>query len=72
MVLEYDSDLDLLYIKLCEGLCTESEEVKPGVVLDYDRNHRVVGIEIEHASETMDKNGLGISGTGPADEGSGR
>ncbi len=62
MVLEYDSDLDLLYIKLSNGLSAESQQVQPGIVLDYDRNHRVIGIEIENASENVDRTCLRLSG----------
>ncbi len=62
MVLEYDSDLDLLYIKLSNGLSAGAEQVQPGVVLDYDRNHRVIGIEIENASENVDRTSLRVSG----------
>jgi uncharacterized protein YuzE len=62
MVLEYDCDLDVLYIKLCEGMCAESEQVEPNVVLDYDRNRRLIGIEIENASDTVDRARLRVSG----------
>jgi uncharacterized protein YuzE len=62
MVLDYDSDLDLLYIKLCDGLSAASIQVQPGIVLDYDRNHRVIGIEIENASENVDRTCLRVSG----------
>jgi len=40
MVFEYFSDTDMLYIKLAEGASTESEEVAPGVVLDFDEDNR--------------------------------
>ncbi len=62
MVLEYDCDLDVLYIKLSEGMCAESEQVEPNVVFDYDRNRRLIGIEIENASDTVDRTRLRVSG----------
>ncbi len=62
MILEYDSDLDVLYIKLCKGTSVRSEQVEPGVVLDYDRNHCVIGIEIENASESVDRTCLRVAG----------
>jgi uncharacterized protein YuzE len=47
MVFQYFPDTDMLYIKLAEGASTESEEVAPGIVLDFDEGSRVIGIEIE-------------------------
>jgi uncharacterized protein YuzE len=46
MKLEYDPEVDAAYITLADSTVTDSEEVKPGIVLDYDANNRVVGIEI--------------------------
>jgi uncharacterized protein YuzE len=46
MKLEYDPEVDAAYLTLAESPVTDSEEVKPGIVLDYDANQRVVGIEI--------------------------
>ena len=46
MKLEYDPELDAAYLTLTDSPVADSEEVKPGIVLDYDANHRVVGIEI--------------------------
>jgi uncharacterized protein YuzE len=39
---------------LADGISTESEEVAPGIVLDFDEHNRVVGIEIEDASKFID------------------
>ncbi|RMH86140.1 MAG: DUF2283 domain-containing protein [Calditrichaeota bacterium] len=54
MILEYYSDTDMLYIQLRDDPSTESEEIAPGIVLDFDEKHRIVGIEIEDASKFMD------------------
>ncbi len=54
MVLQYHLETDMLYIKLADALSTESEEISPGVVLDYDESKRVVGVEIEDASKLVD------------------
>ena len=54
MVFEYDSDTDMLYIKLADGVSTESEEVAPGIVLDFDEQNRVIGVEIEDASKFIE------------------
>jgi uncharacterized protein YuzE len=45
MRIKIDKDSDALYFRLDEGLIVESEEVRPGVVLDFDANDRVVGVE---------------------------
>jgi len=46
MRLKVDRENDALYLRLDESAIVESEEVKPGVVLDFDANGRVVGIEM--------------------------
>jgi uncharacterized protein YuzE len=43
----------MLYIKLADGISTESEEVAPGIVLDFDEQNRVIGVEIEDASSLI-------------------
>lgn len=54
MKFEYFPDADMLYIRLAEGISSESEEVAPGVVLDFDEQNRIVGVEIEDASKFID------------------
>ncbi len=54
MVFEYFPDSDMLVIKLADGTSTESEEIAPGVVLDFDKSNRVIGVEIEDASKFID------------------
>ena len=44
----------MLYVKLADGVSTESEEVATGIVLDFDESNRVIGIEIEDASTFID------------------
>lgn len=44
----------MLYIKLANGVSTESEEVASGIVLDFDEHNQVIGIEIEDASMSID------------------
>jgi uncharacterized protein YuzE len=41
-----DPEADAVYIRLDESAIVESSEVAPGVVLDYDGEGRVVGIEL--------------------------
>lgn len=54
MVFEYFRDTDMLYIKLVDGISSESEEIAPGIVLDFDEQNQVIGIEIEDASKMID------------------
>ena len=46
MRLKIDKESDALYLRLDETAIVESEEVQPGVILDFDENGKVVGIEI--------------------------
>jgi uncharacterized protein YuzE len=43
---EYDADVDAAYLKLKKGRVAESEEVRPGIVVDFDSSDQVVGVEI--------------------------
>jgi uncharacterized protein YuzE len=46
MRLKVDKESDALYFRLDETPIVESEEVAPGVILDYDQSGRLVGVEI--------------------------
>jgi uncharacterized protein YuzE len=46
MKLKVDKENDALYLRLDESEISDSEEVQPGVILDFDKNNLVVGIEI--------------------------
>jgi uncharacterized protein YuzE len=50
MKLHIDKEADALYLRLDDSPIVESEEVSPGVVLDFDANNEVVGIEMLHLS----------------------
>ncbi len=60
MIFQYYPDTDMLYIQLAEGVSVESEEIKEGVVLDFDECNRVFGIEIEDASKYIDLSRLEV------------
>ena len=51
MKIKIDKDTDTLYFRLDEDKIIESEEVQPGVILDYDANNQVVGVELLHVSQ---------------------
>lgn len=46
MKLSIDEAADALYFRLDESAIVESEEVQPGVILDFNEREQVVGIEI--------------------------
>lgn len=54
MRLDYYPDTDSLYIDFSSRPSVESEEVSAGVVLDYDAEGNLVGIDIDHASRKLD------------------
>ncbi|MBN1556464.1 MAG: DUF2283 domain-containing protein [Phycisphaerae bacterium] len=45
MRIKVDKTGDALYFRLDENRIVDSEEVRPGVILDFDENDRVVGVE---------------------------
>ncbi|MBB4266294.1 DUF2283 domain-containing protein [Roseospira visakhapatnamensis] len=45
----YDPEVDALYVSLSDRPSVESEEISPGVVFDFDDDHRLVGIELLNA-----------------------
>ena len=51
MKLHIDKEADALYLRLDDSAIVESEEVAPGVVLDYNEANQVVGIEMLHLSK---------------------
>jgi uncharacterized protein YuzE len=54
-------ETDSLYIDLAERSSTESKEVSEGVVLDYDTNGNLVGIDIDNASKKLELKTLVLS-----------
>jgi len=54
MKLSYDASTDSLYIDLNERPSVDSDEIAPGVVIDFDEDGNVVGIDFQHASKLLD------------------
>ncbi len=48
---KYDKSVDALYIRLRDGRIVESDEVTPGIIVDFNENNEVIGIEILHVSK---------------------
>ena len=61
MKISYYPDTDSLYIDLSEQQSIESREVSEGVVLDYDAQGRLVGIDIDNASNKVELKKLILS-----------
>ena len=55
MKIKYDKEADVLYIRLSSREVSESDQEKPGVILDYAENGEIVGIEILMASQKVDQ-----------------
>jgi uncharacterized protein YuzE len=58
MKLKVDQEADALYLRLDDSKIVESEEVQPGVVLDFSEAGEVVGIEILRLSKRVPKMNL--------------
>lgn len=50
----YDPDVDVLRILFRDAPIDESDEDKPGVILDYDKDGNVVGLEVLNASQRVE------------------
>jgi len=61
MKISYYPDTDSLYIDLSEQPSAESREISDGVVLDYDAQGRLVGIDIDNASNKVELKKLTLS-----------
>ena len=59
--MRYYKDTDSLYIDLSEKPSMESLEVAPGIVLDFDENNNIVGIDIDRANQVLNLSELEIS-----------
>ncbi len=54
MKVTYDPQVDVLRILFSNAPIQESDEEKPGVILDYDKEGNIVGLEILDASRRME------------------
>lgn len=43
---EYDPEVDAIYFQLKNETVLESEEIYKGIVVDYDKNNNIVGLEL--------------------------
>ncbi len=61
MKLNYYPETDSLYIDLSEQSSVESREISEGIILDYDADGRLVGIDIDNASNKVEMEKLILS-----------
>lgn len=54
MKVTYDPQVDIVHILFSNTPIEESDEDKPGVILDYDKDGNIVGMEILDASKRME------------------
>ena len=53
MKFHYDKQVDAFSLRFNDGEYAESDEVKEGVIFDYDRDGKIMGIEILNASRSF-------------------
>jgi len=58
MKVSVDKESDTLYFRIDESRIVESKKIRPGVILDYDKDDRVVGVEFLNASTRGTKESL--------------
>ena len=62
MKLNYDAATDSLYVSLRQESSASSDEIAPDVVADFSQDGLLVGLDIQHASTTIDLSGLHVEG----------
>jgi len=53
MRVHYDEKANAVYVRLDDSKIVESEEVQPGIMLDFNEHNQVVGIEILRVRERV-------------------
>jgi len=56
--LHYDRESDAAYLRFSDEAIVESEEVSPGLVVDYDADGRLVALEVLQAGSRLPKDAL--------------
>jgi uncharacterized protein YuzE len=58
MIAKYDAEVDILTIRWSDAPIDESDEDQPGIIIDYDADGKVVGVEVLNASTRIENLGL--------------
>jgi len=53
MKITIDSANEALYLRLYDSPIMDSQEIQPGIILDYDEDNRIVGIELLNMSQQI-------------------
>ena len=53
MRIRYDEEADVVYLRFREGKIAESDEIKDGIIVDYDVDGKPIAIEILNAKEIL-------------------
>lgn len=51
--IEYDAEVDAAYIRFSANEVFETAEVSSGIILDYDKDGKIVGMEVLDASSHL-------------------
>ncbi|MBI4619855.1 MAG: DUF2283 domain-containing protein [Desulfobacterales bacterium] len=51
MKIEYDKEVDALYIRIQEKKVSHTREIEEGINLDFDEDEKIIGLEIIGATE---------------------
>ena len=54
MQAKYDAEVDILKVRWSDAAIEESDQDKPGIILDYDIDGNIVGVEILNASKKIE------------------
>lgn len=54
MKFQYDLQADAFYILMASGKAAKTEQVRTNLMVDYDENNKILGIEILYVSETAE------------------
>ena len=55
MKIEYDKEVDALYIRIQEREVSRTKEIDDGINLDIDEDNKIIGLEIIGATERYDQ-----------------
>ena len=58
MKIEYDKEVDALYIRLQDKTVAKTSEIEDGLNIDFDENGRMIGLEILDATERCSKSDI--------------
>ena len=53
MKVKYDPEVDAVFLRLTDAEIFESEEMRPGVILDFDADGKIVALEFLNATESF-------------------